>query len=239
MSSVACWSADVRKLLIIAGLIIVALVVIDRVTKFVAEGQAEARIQETYGLAERPDVTVRGFPFLTQILSRELNRVDLSLDNAQVGTLTGLNVDVTARTIEIDSAATGRAEVVSGRLTLPYDSLASVARDAGATVTDLSYAGEPGLIAIAAQLDLPTGELEAVAYSVVRLEESRITVRLERIEVNGESAPPGLDLAVGDQLDFAIELPDVPGVGEITVDAVEAREDGIAVLVTGRDVAVG
>lgn len=228
-----------RRLLIILGIVVLVLVAADRIVKVIAEREAEQRIQETYGLVERPNVTVRGFPFLTQVIRRELRRVDLAVDNLVVGAAESLDVDVTARGVKLLSGYEGRAETVAGSLVLPYDDIERLAMAAGTAPLDVGYGGEPGLVEIRASVDLPTGPIEVVAFSEVQLDGAELTVRLARLEVDGAPAPAAVRDILGDQLDFAITLPDVPGASDVTIDSVQAGPDGVVVTMSGRDIAVG
>lgn len=228
-----------RNTLIAVAVVALLGVAVDRVAKVVVEGQAERHIQETYGLTSSPDLTVGGFPFLTQILRRDLRRVSISAVGIPFGSATALSVDVTARHVELLPGYEGRAASVTGTLTVPYADLVRLAQDAGAAAFDVSYGGEPGLVAIDATVDLPAGPVAVRASSEVLFADQTITVALASLEVAGTPAPAPVRQAVGDRLDFAIRLPTVPGVGEVGVQAVTATDDGVLVTVAGTDIAVG
>lgn len=228
-----------RNTLIAVAVIALIGVAVDRVAKVVVEGQAERHIQDAYGLTSSPDVTVGGFPFLTQILRRDLQRVSISAAGVPFGSATALAVEATARDVELLPGYEGRAASVTGTLTVPYADLVRLAQDAGAAVFDVSYGGQPGLVAIDATVDLPTGAVAVRASSQVLFSEQAITVALASLEVDGTPAPAPVRQAIGDRLDFAIRLPTVPGVGEVGVQAVITSDDGVLVTVAGTDIAVG
>lgn len=227
-----------RNTLIAVAVIALIGVGVDRVAKVVVEGQAERHIQETYGLTSSPHVTVGGFPFLTQILRRDLQRVSISAVGVPLGSASALSVEATARDVELLPGYEGRAASVTGTLTVPYADLIRLAQDAGEAF-DVSYGGEPGVVAIDATVDLPTGPVAVRALSEVLFAEQTITVALASLEVDGTPAPTPVRQAVGDRLDFAIRLPTVPGVGEVGVQAVTATDNGVLVTVAGTDIAVG
>jgi LmeA-like phospholipid-binding len=54
-------------LLVLLGLLVAA----DRVALVVAEDQLASRIQSSQHLSQKPDVSIDGFPFLTQVVSRD------------------------------------------------------------------------------------------------------------------------------------------------------------------------
>ena len=57
-------------LMVLVGLAVVA----DRIALGVAEDRAASALQTSQDLTHKPDVTVEGFPFLTQLASGELRR---------------------------------------------------------------------------------------------------------------------------------------------------------------------
>jgi LmeA-like phospholipid-binding len=54
-------------LVVLLGLLVAA----DRIALVVAEGQLASRIQSSQHLSQKPDVSIDGFPFLTQVISRD------------------------------------------------------------------------------------------------------------------------------------------------------------------------
>jgi LmeA-like phospholipid-binding len=71
-----------RKFLIVLLGVVVLLVVLDRAAAFVAEREIGTRVQSAYDLPQRPHVTVRGFPFLTQVASGNYQQVDVTIPSA-------------------------------------------------------------------------------------------------------------------------------------------------------------
>src|SRR3954469_3671187 len=64
---------------IIGGLFVAA----DRVAVNFAEDEAASRAQQTQGLTTKPTVSIKGFPFLTQVLAKKLDEVDVTADGVQ------------------------------------------------------------------------------------------------------------------------------------------------------------
>jgi hypothetical protein len=58
-----------RVLLVTVGVLVVLLVIADRVLVRVVSGQIAERTQRSENLPSRPDIDIRGFPFLTQVVS--------------------------------------------------------------------------------------------------------------------------------------------------------------------------
>src|SRR6266700_2999745 len=81
-----------RKLLIALASLAVLLVTADRVSVMIAENQISDRIAAVYSLPAKPAVTIEGFPFLTQVLTGEYSRVDVSADRVPADGMTLRNL---------------------------------------------------------------------------------------------------------------------------------------------------
>ena len=57
--------------LITVIVILILLVVSDRVANAYAENQMASQIQSSLGLSGKPDVTIHGFPFWTQLIAHD------------------------------------------------------------------------------------------------------------------------------------------------------------------------
>jgi hypothetical protein len=65
---------------LIALLVLIALVVAaDRVGVVVAEGAAASKIQKQQNLSQKPSVSIGGFPFLTQVASRDFSHITVDI----------------------------------------------------------------------------------------------------------------------------------------------------------------
>ncbi|MBT2382446.1 DUF2993 domain-containing protein [Streptomyces sp. ISL-11] len=73
------------KLLIAAAACAAVLVLADRCAVLYAEKQAERKLQQQLHLAAAPQVDIHGFPFLTQVLAKELERVDVTVPHVAAG----------------------------------------------------------------------------------------------------------------------------------------------------------
>ncbi|MFD0383608.1 DUF2993 domain-containing protein [Streptomyces stramineus] len=93
------------------------LVLADRCAVLYAEKKAEQRLQEDLHLEAAPQVDIHGFPFLTQVAAKHLQRVDVTVPHVDAGRVTLAKVQAGARDIRIDGdlPASVRGAVV-GRL---------------------------------------------------------------------------------------------------------------------------
>jgi len=86
-----------RKLLIGVVILAVLLVAADRISAAIAENQISDRLASAYGLADKPGVTITGFPFLTQVVTGKYQQIDVSANqvSADGAVLHDLKVQLT------------------------------------------------------------------------------------------------------------------------------------------------
>jgi len=86
-----------RKLLIAVVILVVLFIAIDRIGVAVAENQISNRLATTYGLSEKPGVSITGFPFLTQVVAGDYQQINVTANQIQANgtTLHDLNVRLT------------------------------------------------------------------------------------------------------------------------------------------------
>ena len=76
-----------RRLVLVVALLVGLLALADRLGAFAAERVVAMRMQSDQSLAVRPDVTIDGFPFLTQMVRGRYDRVDVSVRDLRRGSL--------------------------------------------------------------------------------------------------------------------------------------------------------
>ncbi|KUH37695.1 MULTISPECIES: DUF2993 domain-containing protein [Streptomyces] len=221
-----------RKLLIIAVVLGGLLVVGDRLAAGVAEREAAGRIQANQGLSTEPDVSIGGFPFLTQLLAKKFDRVDVAL--------TGLEVTAGDRRVRVGELqaelhdvrlegdySRAVAATATGTARISYDEL----RKTSDSDVTLAYGGD-GKIKV-------TGSVEFLGQTVTRSVLSTVsvvdgdTLRVRADEVPGEGLP-GIEELIRQRTDFDRPVSGFPA--GLAIEKVEAAPDGLAVTVGGRDV---
>ncbi|WP_327679744.1 LmeA family phospholipid-binding protein [Kitasatospora sp. NBC_00458] len=75
------WVKATIGLAVLAGVLVGA----DRVAVGVAEDEAADQLVKSGRMSQRPDVSIEGFPFLTQVVSMKLDEVRISADGLTVG----------------------------------------------------------------------------------------------------------------------------------------------------------
>jgi hypothetical protein len=226
-----------RKVLIALVVLVILLIAVDRIAKVVVQHQAAGRIQSEYDLSKRPDVNVHGFPFLTQVLRRELTRVDVDATGVAIEDVQNLDVDLTMRDVRLLEGYRGRANELDGAVLVSYDELARLVRETGAAGISLGYGGAPETIAVRAAIAGPTGDVDVLAFGALQLSGSRLTMRPTRFEVDGKPADPIVAELARNQLELDVRIPRIPGT--ISFESVHATEAGLQIGISGRNVSVG
>jgi LmeA-like phospholipid-binding len=75
--------------------LLILFVIGDRVALAVTENEMASSFQQN-GLPVKPSVTIEGFPFLTQLLAKDFNKVDISASNVPVSLPTGGTLSITS-----------------------------------------------------------------------------------------------------------------------------------------------
>ena len=204
-----------RRAVIVVLVILGLLVVADRVAVATAEHVVAGRIQTDQGLSERPDVTIHGFPFLTQALAGRYDRVTLHVQGLRDRTVPvqKLTVDLHGVHVPLGAVTSGHLSRVpvdraAATILLSYDDVNSYLSGHHLSVSE----GEDGQVKV-------TGSVTLAGHTVSASASGRVDVR-------------GNDLAVsvGRGLDFTIPLGGLPF--RIGLVGAKATKAGIEVQAT-------
>ncbi|MEU0435904.1 DUF2993 domain-containing protein [Streptomyces sp. NPDC006290] len=232
--------------IVLGGLFVLA----DRVAVGFAEDEAAGRIKSTEGLATTPDVSIGGFPFLTQVVGGELDDVKIGIKSYEASTggtgssagtirIDDLNAEMhgVAFNGDYSSATAGSA---TGSASISYAELLKAAKSGPADVA-------PGVEAQVIGLsDGGNGKIKVTVSGTVlgtKLPEpvsvlSSVTVSGDTVKVHADSLPKlGVQLAEGrirSITDFQQKIEQLPG--GIKLDKVEAAPGGVEISVKGSDV---
>ncbi|MFF9206013.1 DUF2993 domain-containing protein [Streptomyces sp. NPDC014986] len=238
------------RVLIITAVILGGLFVIaDRIAVNVAEGEAADRLKAAENLAATPDVSITGFPFLTQVVGGSLDEVRVGIENYEAGTGDGgqririgdLRADM--RGVEFSNDfGSAVADSATGTATVAYDELLKTAKSEStqvapgvtAKVIGLSDGGN-GKIRVAVEVETPLGTLPepvSVLSSVTVVDGDTVRVQADALPEFGGIAPA--ESQVRRITDFEQRIDGLPG--GIRLDKVEAAENGVDIKVKGSDV---
>ena len=224
-----------RFWIVFLAAILAILVGLDFAARAVAESVLANKIQQQ-GLQHRPDVTIEGFPFLTQLASRNFQQVNINASNQVEGSVTITKINGTARNIHVNSFAfsSGTIGKVSGSALISFGSLANtLVHQVGPLGSLLGGAGlklEPaGPTKVRARLNLLVTSGSAT-WSVTQLSGNRLRVQL----VSSNGLPTSL---LGSIQNIVLQIPKLP-LG-LTITSVRVTPAGVVGKVSSRNVPFG
>jgi len=207
----------------VVAALLAALLIADRVAVIYTQGRIAARVGDR-GFPARPQVRIAGFPFLTQLAARRLNKVVIRATGKKLGPVEITRLDLTLYGIRASPGGKGRtASRLSGTALVGFAGLAAAGGTPGLTVC----ADGPDRVKITAGLGLVTGTATA-----------RVT----------QAGPGGIRIAVisaggipvaafGLLRDITLPLPALPLA--MTIRSVSVTSQGVHLHLAGHDVRFG
>ncbi|MEV6169032.1 DUF2993 domain-containing protein [Streptomyces sp. NPDC051954] len=232
-------------LVILGGLFVAA----DRLAVNFAEDEVAGKLRTTENLASDPDVSIKGFPFLTQVVGGELDDVEIGIKDYEAPTGEGTekiridDLQANMKGVEFSgdySSAT--AATATGTASISYAELlktaqsepAQVAPGVTANVIGLSDGGN-GKIKVSVEATVLGTKLPQ-PLSVL----STVTVEGDNtVKVHADDLPSFGGVRIADNqvrtiTDFEQQIDDLPG--GIQLDKVEAAQNGVEIGVKGSNV---
>ncbi|WP_016910376.1 DUF2993 domain-containing protein [Streptomyces xiaopingdaonensis] len=226
-------------LVVLAGLAVGA----DRLAVNLAEDEAADKVREQIEGHESVEgnvdtsVSINGFPFLTQLASREFGDVEFGLKGLTTGTddrkITISKVDVHGEQVRTNSDYSEvTADRARGEALIKYDDLSSAAGDG----TSVAWAGkdDPEKVKITKKVPV-VGSVTVISSATIK---GKHTVRLNADEIKGEGplgmAKGVLDRLVRDRIDDDWDFDALPS--ELKLEEARPTEEGIVVTLSGKDV---
>lgn len=240
-----------RILLIVVVILGGLFVIADRVAVHFAENEAADKLKTTENLASTPDVSIKGFPFLTQVASGELDDVEVGIKDYEADTGTATSGNGGPKSIRIDDLkadmkgvkfsgdySSATASTATGTATIAYDELLKAAKSqptdiiSGVTaqVVGLSDGGN-GKIKVDVKVSVAGA---SQTYPVL----STVTVDGDTVKVHADNLPKlVVDLAesrIRSITDFQQKIDELPG--GVQLDSVQAAQNGVEITVKGSNV---
>jgi hypothetical protein len=213
-------------ILIIALLVIVGVLVgLDRAAAAYTANRIATTLQND-GFPVRPNVSVEGFPFLTQLISRHLQGVEVTAPRYPIGPVTA-SIDVHAQDITLDSGyQSGTIAQVTGTGLIPFASLAGLPALAAVPGLQISSDG-PHMVKLSANFQVLAASAIARVKQTARNE---ISLRI----VSSSGVPAALLAPIRDLI---LQIPALP-LG-LTVQSVRVSPRGVVIGVAGSNVKFG
>ncbi|MFB7530626.1 DUF2993 domain-containing protein [Streptomyces sp. NPDC056178] len=223
-----------RILLVIVVVLGGIFVAVDRAAVYFVESEAEGRVAVTGATIGSTDVSIKGFPFLTQVAGSQLDEVDVEIS--------GIETDANGRRIRIsrmnaalyevklaDGYSSATAARATGTAVISYEDLTKAASD-GVVV---EYGGN-GKVKVTGTVDILGRPLSRSVLSTVTLIDGH-TIKVHADKVPGEGIP-GLEGLVRQKTDFEREVGGLPS--GLKLQRIQPAADGLEISVTGTDVRI-
>jgi hypothetical protein len=198
---------------------------LDRAAAAYTAGRIATTLQRD-GFPSRPSVSVEGFPFLTQLITRHLDGVEVTAPRFPVGPVTA-SIDVHAKNIALNSGyQSGTIARVTGTGLISFASLAKL--PGLAAVPGLTISGDgPHMVKLSANLQVIAASAIARVRQTARNE---ISLRI----VSSSGVPASLLAPIRHVI---LHIPPLP-LG-LTVGSVNVSPQGVVIGVAGNDVGFG
>ncbi|MEU9666576.1 DUF2993 domain-containing protein [Streptomyces bobili] len=240
-----------RILLVVVVVLGGLFVLADRLAVNFAEGEAADKLRVNEGLAATPDVSIKGFPFLTQVVGGELDDVEVGIDDyeaaagAQGQKIRIEDLKANMKGVEFSgdySSAT--ATSATGTASISYAELLKTAKS---EPTDVRVGPLRGTARVIGLSDGGNGKIKVTVEATVagkKLPEpvsvlSTVTAEGDAVRVHADSLPSFGPFRVAEDevrgiTDFEQKIDDLPG--GIQLDKVEAAQTGVEITVKGSNV---
>ncbi|WP_067972056.1 LmeA family phospholipid-binding protein [Nocardiopsis trehalosi] len=220
-----------RKFLVFLVFLLVMVGVADRGLHYAAQSEIAKRISQQYEMAAEPEVTIGGFPFLTQAISGEYDEIHIVTGAITVGEVQLERVDVTARNVQ---AAIGdllteprvTAGTADAKVMLPYSELQRRLPEGIVIENEDGRPRMTGDLAVAGFSVPVSADLEvAVEGDVVNVTPADVEVGESQLDVTAE---------VQERLAMSFPVPQLPF--DLQVTGIEALPNGVEVSAEASDV---
>jgi hypothetical protein len=241
-------------LLILLLVLIVLVIAADRIGAAVAEHQIANQAQsqlagEDITTTGRPDVTIKGFPFLTQVASGHYDRIDISVKNPTSRGIRFDDVDVIATSVDAPASGliSGNPQVTAGKVT----GTAHINWTAFQQMIDLTGAQQYGLdpdtiritsttggkIALTTPVTILGQTFTAAATGSVKVDHDKLHVTINSIKANGDALPSPVQQQLNQlrtNLNFDVKIPPMPY--NLKVDSINASDAGVSLTASATNV---
>ena len=225
-----------RRLLIVLVVLAALLVAADRVGVVVAQNRLASEIQQQLDLDAKPDVSIRGIPFLTQAIRGTYKDIRMQLPDVDAGDVRDLAVDARLQGahVSLSDALGGNVDripvdQISGTLLIPYDQLALASGISGLTITR-----EGDSLRLTGSVQVLGRSIKAEAVGRVEVNDGRIAINAEQAKVAGIPVPTAVLDEAARLLSFRVQPQNLPL--NLRITAVHLTDTGLLVDAVSDDV---
>ena len=209
---------------VVVGVLVGGAAIADAVLRERAEERLSGEVGSQAGLATEPDVTIAGFPFLTQVAGGELDEVTISTSSADIGGILLEDVDLLLAGVSTSEPYTAQEVTMTASVSL--DTLRRMlSLDADLSIEDGELVAGSSIFGLPLQIALtprPAGRA---------IEIDLVSVSLAGATVSADDLPS----ALADQVEgLQIPMDDLPAGMELT--RLELTDDGVDLTAHGADI---
>jgi DUF2993 family protein len=224
-----------RRLLIVALVLLALLVAADRIGVAVANRVLAGEIRNQLALDETPDVSIRGIPFLTQALGGDYEEVRVEIPDVDSGALQNIVIDARLQGVRVPLGDALRRQVdevpverITGDLSVGYEELARASGIAGLRIVrDGEALRLTGSVVVLGQ------QVDASATGRVEVSGDNLVISADRAEVDGIEVPEAALDAAARLLSFRVQPTGLPLALRIT--GVDIEDAGLRVSAVSDD----
>jgi hypothetical protein len=206
-------------------LLVIVLVLVggDRAAKAYAEDRMASQVQSSLALSGKPNVTIQGFPFLTQAAARTFNTVDVNASNETAGPggqLQIASLTATLHGMHIHGTNSATVDQFTASALVTFTALA----DAGGIPQGITLA-PAGPNQLKATVDILGFSSDATA-KVTQVGDNKINVKIT--DFGGVPAD-----VLGSLTDFTFSIPKLPA--GVKIQSISVTQQGLRVTATGQN----
>jgi hypothetical protein len=199
-------------MLIVTGVLLVLALVADRVAAQVAQSAVATRLKAELKLADKPDVTAHGFPFLTQLFGGRYNDLEVTAQGVSAQQFSDLTVHAHLRGLHAPFSSLTRGDIdevpvdhVQGTVGLPYDQIARAANIPG-----LSLTADGDTVRVAGTVTVLGQTFTASAHARAEVKDGTVIVTADHAQVLGVKLPAAVLPVVERGLSFVLPVQNLP-----------------------------
>ncbi|MEV6344449.1 DUF2993 domain-containing protein [Actinoplanes sp. NPDC051851] len=233
--------------LVLLVLLIAGVVAVDRFGRSYAErmlaDRVSQQIAEQKATSDTPDVSIEGFPFVTQVLAGDYQEIRIGIGNLTGPTGTGdeitidqLDITVADLNAPLSALRSGQGDVVAGSLTgafdVGYDELVKLSGQDGVTLTE-----QDGKLIATAEITKYGVTVDASATAEISVDDGEVQVRFSDVTAKNLPDIPLLRAYIqsyAKSLAFDVPVPELPL--SLKVRSVDPQDDGLHVTAGADDV---
>jgi len=225
-----------RNTIVVVLALIVLFVVGDRLAVLYAQNQVAQQFKEQGGFKGTPSVSIKGFPFLTQVIAHNIHEITITSDKIKAGPVTITNLDADITDVKLNGAFTaGTIGHLDGKALIPFSGLVNAL---GGSLGGAGGLGDLGSLASGVTIQSAGGNKVKAHFDLLIVSGSA-TLKVTREPGNKIHiqllSSNGLPSQITDQLkDLTVPIPALP-LG-MKIQRIQVNGDGISIHVTGANV---